>query len=149
MDDLWGRLRVRAVPLLAAGATVAAGLGVRAGLGGDVAKYAGDTLYTVLVYALVVLVAPRVRPGRAAVVAAGLSWAVELFQITGVPDELGRRSGLVRLVLGSTFNPPDLFWYLVGAAFAALVHRVLRTAKAAWTARAARAARRTAAPGAA
>ncbi|MFJ3216416.1 DUF2809 domain-containing protein [Kitasatospora sp. NPDC086801] len=145
MDDLWGRLRVRAVPLLAAGVTVAAGLGVRAVLGGDVAKYAGDALYTVLVYALVVLVAPRVRPGRAAVVAAGLSWAVELFQITGVPEELGRRSGLARLVLGSTFNPPDLFWYLVGAAFAVLVHRALRTAK---TARAAGAAR-TAAPGAA
>ncbi|MFJ2863388.1 DUF2809 domain-containing protein [Kitasatospora sp. NPDC087314] len=135
VDDLRGSLRWRVVALAAAGVTVAAGLGARAVLGGDVAKYAGDALYTVLVYALVVSVAPGVRPVRAAVVAAGLSWVVELFQLTGVPDALGRRSGLVRLVLGSTFNPPDLLWYLVGAAFAALVHRALRTAWAVRTTR--------------
>lgn len=110
---------------MAAVLTVAAGLGVRAVLPGDPAKYAGDALYTVLVYALVVLVAPGVRPARAALVAAGLSWAVELFQATGLPDAWGRHSGLVHLVLGSTFNPPDLFWYLVGAGAAALLHRTL------------------------
>ncbi|MEV7026552.1 DUF2809 domain-containing protein [Kitasatospora sp. NPDC093558] len=130
MSDLRGSLRVRAVAVVAAGVTVAAGLGVRALAGGQFAKYAGDALYTVLVYALVVLVAPRVRPARAAAVAAALSWAVEFFQITGVPDDLGRRSTLARLVLGSTFNPPDLFWYLVGAASAYAVHRVLRPREA-------------------
>lgn len=107
-------------------AVVAAGLGVRALAGGAVAKYAGDGLYTVLVYALVVAAAPRVRPVRAALVSAALSWAVELFQLTGVPDGLGRRSTAARLVLGSTFNPPDLFWYLVGAALAALLYTALR-----------------------
>ncbi|WP_188304030.1 DUF2809 domain-containing protein [Streptomyces sp. CBMA123] len=125
MDDL---RRGPAARLSAAGAallTVAAGLGVRAVLSGDVAKYAGDALYTVLVYALVVLVAPGVRPVRAALGAAGVSWAVELFQATGLPDAWGRHSGLVHLVLGSTFHPPDLFWYLVGAAGAALPHRAL------------------------
>ncbi|MFD7906133.1 DUF2809 domain-containing protein [Kitasatospora sp. NPDC057904] len=126
MSDRRGSLRVRAAAVVAAGLTVAAGLGVRSVAAGEFAKCAGDALYTVLVYALVVLVAPRVRPARAAVVAAALSWAVELFQITGVPDDLGRRSTLARLVLGSTFNPPDLFWYLVGAASAYAAHRVLR-----------------------
>lgn len=123
---------MRAVAVLAAGLTVAAGLGVRGVAGGDVAKYAGDALYSVLVYALVVLAAPRVRVTVAAGWAAGLSWAVELFQLTGVPDELGRHSTLARLVLGSTFNPPDLCWYLVGAGCAALLHRVLlRSSRAA------------------
>ncbi|MFD0277470.1 DUF2809 domain-containing protein [Kitasatospora sp. NPDC127111] len=113
---------MRVAAAVAAVLTVAAGLGVRAVAGGAFAKYAGDALYTVLVYALVVLVAPRLRPLPVAVAAAGLSWAVEFYQLTGVPDELGRRSALARLVLGSTFDPPDLFWYLAGAALAAALH---------------------------
>ncbi len=116
---------------LAAVLTVTAGLGVRAVLPGDFAKYAGDALYTVLLYTLVVLAAPRVRPVRAAALAAALSWAVELFQLTGLPDAWGRQSALARLVLGSTFNPPDLFWYLVGAGCAGLTHRLPRTVRAA------------------
>ncbi|WP_406194406.1 DUF2809 domain-containing protein [Kitasatospora sp. NBC_01560] len=113
---------MRGVAGAAAVLTVAAGLGVRAVVGGEFAKCAGDALYTVLVYAVVVVAAPRLRPLRAGAVAAALSWAVELFQLTGVPEELGSRSTAARLVLGTTFNAPDLFWYLVGAAAAALVH---------------------------
>ncbi|MFD5034124.1 DUF2809 domain-containing protein [Streptomyces sp. NPDC058405] len=103
--------------------TVAGGLGVRAVAAGDVAKYAGDALYTVLVYVLIVLAAPRVRPLVAACVALAFSCAVELLQLTGAPAELAARSVVARLVLGSTFNAPDLLWYAVGAAVAALVHR--------------------------
>ncbi|MGW1177723.1 ribosomal maturation YjgA family protein [Kitasatospora sp. NPDC002543] len=138
MNDLGGngfrahRL-TRPAAASAAALTVAAGLGVRAVLGGEFAKCAGDALYTVLVYALLVLAVPRVRPGRAAALAAALSWAVELFQLTGLPDDWGRRSTLARLVLGSTFNPPDLFWYLVGAGCAGMLHRVLRTSRIAAT----------------
>ncbi|MFB7615849.1 DUF2809 domain-containing protein [Kitasatospora sp. NPDC056181] len=113
---------MRVAAAVAAVLTVAAGLGVRAVTGGEFAKCAGDALYTVLVYALVLVAAPRLRPLPAAGLAAALSWAVELFQLTGVPDELGRRSVLARLVLGSTFNAPDLLWYVVGAALAAVVH---------------------------
>ncbi|MFE4368770.1 DUF2809 domain-containing protein [Streptomyces sp. NPDC056835] len=119
--------------LLAGGAavmTVGAGLGIR-GVGagtGAVAKYGGDALYTVLVYTLVVLVAPRVRPLAAGAVALGFSWAVEVLQLTSVPAELAARSVLARLVLGSTFNAPDLLWYAVGALGAALAH----TAVARW-----------------
>ncbi|MGW7443048.1 ribosomal maturation YjgA family protein [Kitasatospora sp. NPDC054795] len=132
MNDLGGKgLRVRLAAGAAAALTVAAGLGVRAALGGDLAKDAGDALYTVLLYALLVLAAPGLRPGRAAVLAAALSWAVELFQLTGLPDAWGRHSVLARLVLGSTFNPPDLFWYLVGAGCAGALHRLLRTSRVA------------------
>lgn len=54
--------------------------------------------------------------------ALAFSWAVELLQLTGVSAGPAGRSVLVRLVLGSTFNAPDLLWYAVGAAAAALAH---------------------------
>ncbi|WP_214409302.1 ribosomal maturation YjgA family protein [Sphaerisporangium fuscum] len=120
-------LRARLAAVGAAALTVAAGLGIRALAGGDLAKYAGDALYTVLVHTLIVAVAPRVRPVTAACVALGLSWAVEFAQLSSVPAELSQRSVVARLVLGSTFNPPDLFWYAVGAAFVWLVHRWRRS----------------------
>ncbi|MGN5636972.1 DUF2809 domain-containing protein [Streptomyces sp. AC154] len=103
---------------MAAGAavvTVAAGLGVRTVADGDLAKYAGDALYTVLICALVALCAPRARPAVVAGTGLAVSWAVELLQLTGAPAELSRHSAVARLVLGSTFNAPDLLWYAVGA----------------------------------
>ncbi|MCH0538295.1 DUF2809 domain-containing protein [Streptomyces sp. MUM 203J] len=112
-------LRTRSAAGAAAVLTVAAGLGVRSAATGVVAKYAGDALYTVLVLALVVLVAPRLRPWAAAGWALGISWAVELFQLTGVPAALAAHPVVgtpARLVLGTSFNTPDLFWYGVGAA---------------------------------
>ncbi|WP_307128879.1 DUF2809 domain-containing protein [Streptomyces sp. B1I3] len=108
--------------MAAALVTVAAGLGVRSVVGGVLAKYAGDALYTVLIHAVVVLVVPRVRPLTAAGVALASSWAVELAQLTGVPAELSRGSAVARLVLGSTFNAPDLFWYVAGAGLARAAH---------------------------
>jgi hypothetical protein len=89
--------------------TVATGLGVRSRTGGAFAKYAGDALYTVLVCAVVVMMAPRLRPAVAAGVAWGFSWAVELMQLVGIPTVL-------QPLFGATFNAPDLFWYVVGAA---------------------------------
>ncbi|GAA3391124.1 DUF2809 domain-containing protein [Streptomyces roseoviridis] len=106
--------------------TVAAGLGARSAAAGDWAVYAGDALYTVLVGALVVLVAPRLRPVPAAGAALALSWAVELFQLTGVPAALAAHSALVPLVLGTTFNAPDLLWYAVGAAVVWAVYGAAR-----------------------
>ncbi|MFD6276301.1 DUF2809 domain-containing protein [Streptomyces sp. NPDC060209] len=117
-----GAAVVRVVAVGAALVTVAAGLGVRSAGSGDVAKYAGDALYTVLIHVLVVLLVPRVRPLTAAGAALAFSWAVELAQLTGVPADLARQSAVARLVLGSTFNAPDLLWYVVGAALAWAVH---------------------------
>ena len=103
-------------PVLAAAVvTVVAGLGVRLLWDGPFAKYAGDALYTVLIYLLIVLVLPRVRPVWAALGAAALSWAIEFAQLWEIPP-------LLRPLLGSTFNPPDLFWYAVGAAVACAAH---------------------------
>ncbi|MER5630139.1 DUF2809 domain-containing protein [Streptomyces nitrosporeus] len=116
---------VRAVAAGAAVLTVAAGLGVRTAGGGEAAKYAGDALYTVLIHTLVVLAVPRTRPRAAAGAALALSWAVELAQLTGVPERLAAHSTLARLVLGTTFNAPDLLWYAVGAASAGALHTAL------------------------
>ncbi|MER6943684.1 DUF2809 domain-containing protein [Nonomuraea sp. NPDC000554] len=101
--------------LVVAALTVVAGLGVRALWDGPVAKYAGDALYTVLIYALIVLAWRHVRPVVAALLAAGLSWAIEFAQLGEIP-------AVLRPLLGSTFNPPDLFWYAVGAAAACALH---------------------------
>ncbi|WP_369161039.1 DUF2809 domain-containing protein [Streptomyces sp. R02] len=116
-----GRLRLLAA--VAAVVTVGAGLGLRAVAAGDVAKYGGDALYTLLILTLVVLAAPCMAPARAAGTALAVSWAVELLQLTGLPAELSARSTAARLVLGSTFNAPDLFWYAVGATAGWLVLR--------------------------
>ncbi|MFF3437223.1 DUF2809 domain-containing protein [Streptosporangium sp. NPDC002721] len=117
--------RTRLLALLAALATVAAGLTVRAVTGGWFGKYAGDALYTVLVYALVVLVWPRVTPVRAALCALAFSWAVELAQLTPVPAALSEASVVARLVLGSTFGAADLVAYAAGALLAASAHTLL------------------------
>lgn len=121
------RIRRRALPAAAAVLTVAAGLSVRSVLGGDLAKYAGDALYALLIFWLVLVVAPRTRAWVAAATAFGVSVAVELFQLTGVPAELGAHSALARLVLGTTFNAPDLPFYGVGAALGWALHRAARS----------------------
>ncbi|MFD6142099.1 DUF2809 domain-containing protein [Promicromonospora sp. NPDC060271] len=125
------RLRQRLLPAVAALVTVAAGLSVRSVLGGDVAKYAGDALYALLIFWLVLVVAPRTRAWVAAVVAFAVSTAVELFQLTGVPAELGAHSTLARLVLGTTFNAPDLPFYALGAALGWALHLAARSVRAA------------------
>ncbi|MDQ3432462.1 MAG: DUF2809 domain-containing protein, partial [Actinomycetota bacterium] len=109
-----GSVRTRLAASGAAAVTIAAGLGVRAAAG-DAAEYAGDALYTVLICWLVVVLAPRLRPLTVAAIALAFSWAVEFAQLSDIPSELSRQSAVARLVLGSTFNPPDLFWYAVGA----------------------------------
>jgi hypothetical protein len=108
-------IRSRIIAAAEAVLTIAAGLLIRASFDGAVAKYAGDLLYTLSLYALIIVVAPRTRPVWAALVALGMSWLIEFAQLTGIPAELAARSVIARLVLGSTFNPPDLFWYVAGA----------------------------------
>ncbi|WP_055574690.1 DUF2809 domain-containing protein [Streptomyces prasinopilosus] len=107
--------RTRLPAAVAAVAIVGAGLGLRAVAAGDVAKYGGDALYTLLIFALVLLAAPRTATWKAGALALAVSWGVEFSQLSGLPAELSQRSTAARLILGSTFNAPDLFWYAVGA----------------------------------
>jgi hypothetical protein len=123
-------VRARVAALTAAGLILIAGLTVRAVTTGALAKYAGVALYAALVYALVVVLVPSLRPLWTAVVAVGFCWLVELAQLTPYPAELSARSALARLVLGSTFHPPDLFWYAVGVAVVAGIDALVRRAAA-------------------
>ncbi|MFJ3163603.1 ribosomal maturation YjgA family protein [Streptomyces kanasensis] len=101
-------------------------MGARSAATGAWTTYAGDALYTVLAVALVVLVAPRLRPVAAAGAALAFSCAVELFQLTGVPAGLAAHSRLAPLVLGTSFHAPDLLWYAVGAGAGWAVHSACR-----------------------
>jgi Protein of unknown function (DUF2809) len=119
-------LRTRLLPALLAVVTVLAGLTVRAAFDGEFGKYAGDALYTVLVYVLLVLVWPRISPVRAAAGALAFSWVIELAQLTPVPAALSEASLVARLVLGSTFGAVDLVAYAAGAVLAGTAHALLR-----------------------
>jgi hypothetical protein len=111
-------LRTRVIALVAVPVVIACGLGARAVLSGLLAKIAGDALYTVLVYVVVLLVRPTTRPSRASAIALAVSFAVELAQLTPYPAWLSSKHVLLRLVFGSTFGFVDLAGYVVGAAFA-------------------------------
>jgi hypothetical protein len=120
---------VRRVAALAAAVVIlAAGLTVRQVTTGAFAKYAGVALYGALVYALAVLLVPRLRPLWTASAAVAFCWLVEFAQLTPYPAGLSDRSGLARLVLGSTFHPPDLFWYVAGIAVVAAGDALIRRA---------------------
>ncbi|WIM95131.1 DUF2809 domain-containing protein [Actinoplanes oblitus] len=116
--------------LLAGGAAVGCVLlafGIRAFTGspllsnGLVEQASGTALYAAAVFAGVVFLWPRLPVGRVALIAAGWCWAVELLQLSPIPAELSARSVVARLVLGVSFDPADLFWYLAGVLPAALV----------------------------
>ncbi len=116
---------MRWTAVLALAVTVVAGLGVRHVTGGALGKYAGDALYATAVYWAVIIVRPAVRALVAAVVATGICWAIELFQLTPVPRTLSSHSTLSRLVLGSTFGGRDLLAYPAGVLLAVAVHTLL------------------------
>ncbi|GEK22962.1 DUF2809 domain-containing protein [Cellulomonas xylanilytica] len=84
---------------------------------------AGDALYAVLVYALLVVVAPRARAAAVAAVAFGLCLLVELAQLTGVPGAVVDAVPVARYALGTTFVPVDLVAYAAGVLGAMLVRR--------------------------
>ncbi|WP_203887881.1 ribosomal maturation YjgA family protein [Planotetraspora kaengkrachanensis] len=111
----------RAPVAVAAVVTIAAGLLIRTFLDGPFAKYAGDALYTVLLYLLVLLVIPAARPSRVAPISLAVSWLIEFSQLLDLP-------AIARPILGSTFNAPDLLWYAVGAGAAWVIHAGVRQA---------------------
>ncbi|MFG1608515.1 DUF2809 domain-containing protein [Actinoplanes sp. NPDC049265] len=114
-------LRRRLTALAAVAACLAAALGIRLLAGtsvldsaGTLAQYSGTALYASMIYAGLFVLAPALRPAMAAAVAIAFCWAVELFQLTGVPAGLSAHSVLARLALGVAFDPADLLWYPVG-----------------------------------
>jgi Protein of unknown function (DUF2809) len=121
-------LRRRAAALALVPLMIAAGLGSRVVLGGLPAKIAGDALYTVLIYVLVVVIRPDVRLSRAFAVALGVSFTVEFAQLTPYPAWLSSKHVILRLIFGTTFGLVDLAGYVVGAILAVALHALSRNA---------------------
>lgn len=106
---------------------VVLGLGIRTFGDGAWTGPAGDALYAVLVYVLVALLVPgkpKLLVAAAAVTACAM---IELFQLTGLPAELGQSWPPIRLVLGTTFGTADLLAYAGGAALAYAADRTMGT----------------------
>lgn len=90
------------------------GLAARFLVGGWVADATGGILYAVLMYLLVAFIKPRWPIGAVAALAWGLCMAIELFQLTPIPRDLGAIFPPARLALGSTFVATDLVAYAAG-----------------------------------
>jgi len=116
--------RRRAGAVAAAVVTLGAGLGARAFLDGAPAKILGVALWATLVYWLVAFCAPTWRSRRVAVLTLGISWAVELAQITSVPAALSAKHVLLRMIFGTTFSAWDLPMYAGGVALGVVVDRL-------------------------
>ncbi len=117
--------------MVAAGGLLAVALGIRALSGravvdssGALSQYSGTALYAAMMYAGVFVLAPKARPLGAATAAITFCWAIELFQLTGLPAELSSHSWLARLALGVAFDPADLLWYVVGVVPLAAIHQL-------------------------
>lgn len=82
-------------------------------------KSLGDALYTVMIYFFAVLARPVTRPLALGAFAFAVSFAIELFQATGIPARMPR---LLQIVLGTAFAWHDVACYAVGAIAVALVH---------------------------
>ena len=122
------RPRTRRAALCIAGLmTVVLGLGIRTLSDGAWAGPAGDALYAVLVYVAVALLIPWKPKALIAVTAVTACVVIELFQLTGLPAELGQSWPPIRLVLGTTFGTADLIAYAGGGALAHAADRTMGT----------------------
>jgi hypothetical protein len=119
------RSRWRLLPLLLVLPVL--GLGSRSGarwLPSFIAAYAGDTLWTVMVYASLLFVWPRLSIARVLAAALAISYWVELSQLYHAPwIDAVRAHWLGALVLGRGFLVSDLLCYTVGALLAAGVEQ--------------------------
>lgn len=102
---------------------IGAGLLWRSGLvplPGWLVKYGGDALWALAVFLGLGWVFRQSRTGRVALAAVFCAWSVEFLQLYHAPwiDAI-RATRPGRLVLGTTFNAPDLLAYLAGIALGA------------------------------
>src|SRR5689334_9242396 len=116
--------RSRPVYVLAAALVIGTGLLWRSGLlplSPFLTKYGGDALWALVVFLGVGFVFPRSSPVRIALGALCVAWSVEFLQLYHAPWIDGIRSmRLGHLVLGSSFNGPDLIAYFIGIALGEL-----------------------------
>lgn len=106
-------------------AVIAAGLLWRSGfipLPPVMSKYGGDALWALMVFVGFGFLLPRATTFAVALLALTFAWGVEFSQLYHAPWIDSIRATIPgRLVLGNTFNWPDLPAYAVGIALGALV----------------------------
>jgi hypothetical protein len=121
--------RTRAVYAACAIGAVAAGLLTRSrflDLPRTVAKYSGDAVWALLVFFLLGFLFPRKPTWRIALLAAAFATTIEFLQLYHAPWINHLRSLWIgRMILGSTFNPPDLLAYAAGIFVGILLDRIL------------------------
>jgi hypothetical protein len=84
-------------------------------------KYGGDSLWALVAFLCFGFAFPRSTTRHIALGAICFAWSVEFLQLYHAPWIDGLRSTrLGRLVLGNTFNSPDLLAYVLGVAVGAL-----------------------------
>lgn len=88
-------------------------------------KYGGDSLWALVVFLGFGFIFRRSSTVRIALGAVGFAWSVEFSQLYHAPwIDLIRSTRLGLLVLGTSFNGPDLIAYVVGIALGAFTERV-------------------------
>ena len=131
MNAIPEQTRSRTVYAIAGVVTVGLGLVWRSSLlpiSPFLRKYGGDALWALLVFLLIRFIQPRASVVLTAFVAFGFSVFIEASQLYHAPwIDLIRDTRLGSLILGSTFNWPDIPAYAVGIAFGALMDCVWRS----------------------
>jgi len=85
-----------------------------------VARYAGDTLWAVMMFGVVGLLAAHWSSFRVAIATLVVCYAIEVSQLYHAPCiDTSRRTPVGGLVLGSGFLWSDIICYTVGVAFCA------------------------------
>jgi Protein of unknown function (DUF2809) len=113
---------LRLVTPIAGTVILATALAIRTVADGAVEQYSGTALYASMVYVTAVFLWPRLTPPAACGITIALCWAVETFQLTGIPAFLSAHSLAARLVLGVQFDMTDILWYPVGVIPLAALH---------------------------
>ena len=87
-------------------------------------KYGGDLLWALLVFCGLAFTLHRASTLRLALIALGFAWAIEFSQMYHAEwiDRI-RSMRIGALILGSTFNWPDLLAYAIGISVGALFDR--------------------------
>ena len=120
--------RSRLIYALATALVIGTGLLWRSGLipfPNFLAKYGGDSLWALVVFLCCGFVFRRSPTVRIALGAVCFAWSVEFLQLYHAPwIDVIRSTRLGRLVLGTSFNGPDLIAYVIGIALGAFTECV-------------------------
>jgi hypothetical protein len=85
-----------------------------------ITKYGGDALWAVVVFLTVGFFFTAASTLRIALLSLAFAWSIEFLQLYHAPWIDSLRATLPgRLILGSTFNSPDLLAYSLGIALGA------------------------------